>query len=104
MRPRAGGSRPADSQRSPRQPATAEGDLHGWPRQLDTPRELSDREREILGLIAQGHKNADIAARLVLSPKTVRNHVTNILSKLQVADRSAAIVRAREAGLGQDRR
>ena len=66
--------------------------------------ELSDREREILGLIAQGHKNADIAARLVLSPKTVRNHVTNILSKLQVADRSEAIVRAREAGLGQDRR
>ena len=66
--------------------------------------ELSDREREILDLIAQGHKNADIAARLVLSPKTVRNHVTNILSKLQVADRSEAIVRAREAGLGQDRR
>jgi len=66
--------------------------------------ELSDREREILDLIAQGHKNPDIAARLVLSPKTVRNHVTNILSKLQVADRSAAIVRAREAGLGQDRR
>src|SRR5437764_98946 len=66
--------------------------------------ELSDREREILDLIARGHKNPDIAARLVLSPKTVRNHVTNILSKLQVADRSAAIVRAREAGLGQDRR
>jgi DNA-binding NarL/FixJ family response regulator len=66
--------------------------------------ELSDREREILDLIAHGHKNPDIAARLVLSPKTVRNHVTNILSKLQVADRSAAIIRAREAGLGQDRR
>jgi len=62
--------------------------------------ELSDREREILDLIAQGHKNPDIAARLVLSPKTVRNHVTNILSKLQVADRSEAIIRAREAGLG----
>ena len=66
--------------------------------------ELSDREREILDLIAQGYKNPDIAARLVLSPKTVRNHITNILSKLQVADRSEAIVRAREAGLGQDRR
>ena len=65
--------------------------------------ELSDREREILDLIAQGHKNPDIAARLVLSPKTVRNHVTNILSKLQVADRSEAIIRAREAGLGHDK-
>jgi DNA-binding NarL/FixJ family response regulator len=66
--------------------------------------ELSDREREVLDLIAQGHKNPDIAARLVLSPKTVRNHVTNILSKLQVADRSEAIIRAREAGLGLDNR
>jgi DNA-binding NarL/FixJ family response regulator len=62
--------------------------------------ELTEREREILDLIAQGHKNPDIAARLVLSPKTVRNHVTNILSKLQVADRAEAIIRAREAGLG----
>jgi DNA-binding NarL/FixJ family response regulator len=66
--------------------------------------ELSDREREILGLIAQGQKNPDIAARLILSPKTVRNHVTNILSKLQVADRGEAIIRAREAGLGLDSR
>jgi DNA-binding NarL/FixJ family response regulator len=62
--------------------------------------ELTEREREILGMIAQGDKNADIAARLVLSDKTVRNHVTNILSKLQVADRAQAIVRAREAGMG----
>jgi DNA-binding NarL/FixJ family response regulator len=62
--------------------------------------ELSDREREVLGLIAQGHKNTEIAERLVLSAKTVRNHVTNILSKLQVADRAEAIIRAREAGLG----
>jgi len=62
--------------------------------------ELSDREREILGLIAQGNKNTEIAERLVLSAKTVRNHVTNILSKLQVADRAEAIIRAREAGLG----
>ncbi|HEX9372393.1 MAG TPA: response regulator transcription factor [Roseiflexaceae bacterium] len=62
--------------------------------------ELSDREREILHLIAQGSTNADIAARLVLSPKTVRNHITNILSKLQVADRAEAILLARDAGLG----
>jgi DNA-binding NarL/FixJ family response regulator len=61
--------------------------------------ELSDREREILDLIAQGRSNAEIAARLVLSPKTVRNHVSNIPSKLQVAGRAEAIVRAREAGL-----
>jgi DNA-binding NarL/FixJ family response regulator len=56
--------------------------------------ELSEREREILRLIAGGQKNAEIAARLVLSPKTVRNHVSNILSKLQVADRAQAILRA----------
>ena len=62
--------------------------------------ELSDREREILDLIARGRKNAEIAKHLYLSPKTVRNHVSNILSKLQVADRTQAIIRAREAGLG----
>lgn len=62
--------------------------------------ELTEREREILQLIAQGYKNPEIAAQLVLSPKTVRNHITNILSKLQVADRAQAILRAREAGLG----
>lgn len=66
--------------------------------------QLSEREREVLELIAQGHNNADIAARLVLSPKTVRNHVSNIFAKLQVADRAEAIVRARNAGLGQPRR
>ncbi len=64
--------------------------------------ELSDREREILDLIAHGHKNTDIAHHLFLSPKTVRNHVSNILHKLQVTDRTEAIIRAREAGLGQD--
>ena len=62
--------------------------------------ELSEWEREIPDLIAQGHKNAEIANRLVLSEKTVRNHVSNIMSKLQVTDRSQAILRAREAGLG----
>jgi DNA-binding NarL/FixJ family response regulator len=62
--------------------------------------ELSDREREILDLIAQGASNAEIAHQLVLSPKTVRNHVSNIFSKLQVADRAHAIIRGRDAGLG----
>jgi DNA-binding NarL/FixJ family response regulator len=62
--------------------------------------ELTDREREILNLIAQGHNNPDIAKTLTLSPKTVRNYVSHILDKLQVADRAEAIVRAREAGLG----
>jgi DNA-binding NarL/FixJ family response regulator len=61
--------------------------------------ELTEREREILGLIAQGESNAEIAARLVLSLKTVRNHVSNIFSKLQVADRVQAAIRARAAGL-----
>lgn len=61
---------------------------------------LSERERGILDLIAEGLKNPEIADRLYLSPKTVRNHVSNILHKLQVADRTGAIIRAREAGLG----
>jgi DNA-binding NarL/FixJ family response regulator len=61
--------------------------------------ELTDREREILGLIAAGRTNTEIAGRLILSPKTVRNHISSIFSKLQVADRTQAIIRAREAGL-----
>lgn len=61
--------------------------------------ELTEREREILGLIAEGRNNAEIAQRLTLSGKTIRNHITNIFSKLQVADRAQAIVRARDAGL-----
>ena len=64
--------------------------------------ELTAREREILDLIAGGHSNATIAARLFVSPNTVRNHVTHIFAKLQVADRAQAIVRARVAGLGRD--
>lgn len=63
--------------------------------------ELTEREHEVLDLIAAGRNNADIAGTLVLSPKTVRNHVSNIFAKLQVADRAEAIVRAREAGLGR---
>jgi len=63
--------------------------------------ELTERELEILDLIAQGHNNAAIANRLSLSIKTVQNYVSSILTKLQVADRSQAIVRAREAGLGK---
>jgi DNA-binding NarL/FixJ family response regulator len=62
--------------------------------------ELTDRERELLALLAQGLTNAAIAERLSISPKTVRNHVSNIFSKLQVVDRAQAIIRAREAGLG----
>lgn len=63
--------------------------------------ELTEREREILDLIARGETNTEIAQRLVLSPHTVRNHISNIFSKLQVADRAEAIIRARDAGLGQ---
>jgi DNA-binding NarL/FixJ family response regulator len=62
--------------------------------------ELTEREREILALIAQYRTNPEIAERLSLSQKTVRNHVSNIFSKLQVVDRAQAIMRAREAGLG----
>jgi DNA-binding NarL/FixJ family response regulator len=65
--------------------------------------ELTAREAEVLDLIARGISNQDIARRLYLSQKTVRNHVSNIFLKLQVADRAQAIVRAREAGLGQDK-
>lgn len=62
--------------------------------------ELTEREQEILTLIAQHLTNSEIAERLVLSPKTVRNHVSNIFSKLQVATRAQAIIRARDAGWG----
>jgi DNA-binding NarL/FixJ family response regulator len=62
--------------------------------------ELTRREHEVLELIAGGLPNARIAAELVISPKTVRNHISNIFAKLQVADRSEAISRARDAGLG----
>jgi DNA-binding NarL/FixJ family response regulator len=62
--------------------------------------QLTRREREVLELIAQRESNATVARRFTLSQKTVRNHVSNIFTKLQVADRSQAIVKAREAGMG----
>lgn len=61
--------------------------------------DLTDREREILALIARGRSNAEIADELTISLKTVRNHASNIFNKLQVADRTQAAIRAREAGL-----
>ena len=61
--------------------------------------ELTEREREILQLMGQGRTNEAIAEQLVLTLKTVRNHVSNICGKLQVADRAEAMSRAREAGL-----
>jgi DNA-binding NarL/FixJ family response regulator len=64
--------------------------------------ELTAREVEVLDLIARGRANAEIARQLYVSPKTVRNHISNIFTKLQIADRSQAIVRAREVGLGRD--
>lgn len=61
--------------------------------------DLTDREREILDLVARGLTNAAIAERLVLSPKTVRNHVSNVLAKIGAEDRAAAVALARDAGL-----
>lgn len=61
---------------------------------------LTDREAEVLDLMAQGLTNASIAERLYLSDKTVRNHVSNIFTKLGVSDRGAAVARARDVGLG----
>lgn len=63
---------------------------------------LTDREREVLDLVARGYDNSAIARRLVLSTKTVRNYLSGILTKLAVPDRGALIVRAREGGLGLD--
>ena len=61
--------------------------------------ELTERERDVLTLLADGRRNSEIAARLHLSDKTVRNHVSSVLLKLQVPDRTAAALKAREAGL-----
>lgn len=63
---------------------------------------LTEREREVLTLVAQGLGNREIADRLFLSLKTVRNHLSGIYGKMQMADRTQAALRAREAGLGKD--
>lgn len=73
----------------------------GTPDRADAPfPDLTDRERDVLELLASGLRTAAIAERLFLSPKTVSNHMTNIFAKLQVTDRAAAMIRAREGGLG----
>lgn len=93
-------------------PSIAERMLHFFAAQPVAPREtaqvshdlafaaLTEREHEVLELSASGLTNSAIAERLVISPKTVRNYITEIFSKLQLADRAQAIIRARDAGLG----
>jgi len=66
--------------------------------------ELTDREREVLWLLAQGLSNQEVAQRMGISLKTARNHVSNILARLQVADRTEAVARARAAGLGSEKK
>jgi len=66
--------------------------------------ELTDREREVLSLLAQGLSNQEVAAHMGISLKTARNHVSNILGRLQVADRTEAVARARAAGLGAEKK
>jgi DNA-binding NarL/FixJ family response regulator len=70
----------------------AETAVHPFP-------DLTDREREVLALIARGADNSEIAAQLHISGKTVSNHISNIFNKLQVANRAQAIIKARDAGL-----
>jgi DNA-binding CsgD family transcriptional regulator len=87
-------------------PAVADRVL-GWSRSGGRPGdrlapfpELTEREREVLDLVARGLTNAEIARRLVVSDKTVRIHVSNVFAKLHVTDRASAVARARDAGLG----
>jgi DNA-binding NarL/FixJ family response regulator len=77
------------------------GSLGSLPGKAAFP-QLTDREREVLDRVARGHDNRRIARELFLSEKTVRNHVSNVFAKLDVEDRTAAAVRARNAGLGSD--
>ena len=85
-------------------PGIAERVLHTFTAPEPTPTkpfpELTDREREVLSQLAAGRSNGDIARTLLLSPRTVANHVSNILTKLQATDRTQAALRARDAGLG----
>lgn len=87
-------------------PAVAQRLLHHFasarpPVGADAFPELTEREREILDYLAHGRGTQEIAGALRLSPKTIRNHVANICTKLQVEDRAQAILRARDAGLGR---
>jgi DNA-binding NarL/FixJ family response regulator len=75
--------------------------VHAAPVRAAFP-QLTEREREILDLLARGHGNRQIARQLVLAEKTIRNHITHVFMKLEVTDRASAIVRAREAGLGKN--
>ncbi len=73
------------------------------PPSAETPfGELTSREREVLDLIAAGARNAEIARRMSIAPKTVANHISAIFTKLQVTDRGEAIILARDAGLGRN--
>lgn len=87
-------------------PGPAGGPTHGAQHEVNVAPappfpELTERERDILDLLAQGRRTSAIAEQLCLSPKTVSNHLTSVFAKLQVAGRSEAIVRAREGGLGR---
>jgi len=86
-------------------PGIADRVLHTFTAPPPTPPmpfpELTDREREVLDQLAAGKSNGDIARTLLLSPRTVANHVSNILTKLQATDRTQAALRARDAGLGE---
>jgi DNA-binding NarL/FixJ family response regulator len=75
------------------------GKIHDVPGRLAFP-DLTERERQVLDLIARGYGNRQIARELVLAEKTVRNHITHLFVKLKVNDRSEATLRARDAGLG----
>ena len=95
------GPRPGDLRRRDRVPdARALREPAGAAAPDDPFPELTAREKEILELLAHGRRTAEIAATLHLSPKTVSNNLTTIFAKLEVADRTAAVIRARERGLG----
>jgi NarL family two-component system response regulator LiaR len=84
----------------PRVAARVVQEIHGARRDALNPfTELSDRELEVLKLIADGANNEEIAQRLVISEKTVKSHVSNVLSKLHVADRTQAAVYAWREGI-----
>ena len=86
----------------PRVAARVIRDLQGAPRDTLNPfSELSERELDVLRLIADGRSNAEIAAQLILSEKTVKGHVSNMLSKLQLADRTQAAIFALRGGIAR---